>query len=95
MELGEISRKAHEGEQVADLMKHPGMVILRKHLAARINKIRTQWFRASSAEEAEYMRKEARNVEAFFNMAKLIILQGKQARAAANPPSPQEGEQGD
>lgn len=67
------------------------MRVLRSRIADRIRQIRSNWYRATNAEEAEYMRKEARNIEAFFNMAKLVILQGKQAETIAADPSTDSG----
>jgi hypothetical protein len=91
-----MDRRVWEADQVRELMKHPGMAILRAKIAEQRALLHLNWWKGASAEEAERFRQQARNIEAFFNVVKLVLMQGKVAAqgkeedahtALPNPPS--------
>lgn len=89
--LEHLKKLIGEASQLRELMKQPGMKLLRHKLAERRIEIRKKWWMVGP-EEAEHMRHEARNVDSFFDLIKMILLKGDQAALqlkALNPPSEQ------
>lgn len=89
MEHDRLRRDVTDADYVKDLLKHPGMILLRKKAAERLARARRDWYKASTPAEAEYIRQEARNLDAFFNIVKHVILTGENARKILSglPPS--------
>lgn len=92
-----MDRRAWEADQVREMMKHPGMTIIRGKISEQRALLHLNWWKGSDPAEAERFRQQARNIEAFFNVVKLVLMQGKvatmeaqgkeQGESLANPPS--------
>jgi len=82
--------EVNRGEQVREMLKHPGMVIMREivdKLCARDNH---RWLTMDKA-EADKLWDKARGYESFFNLAKQVMLGGENAKKALKADSaPQE-----
>jgi hypothetical protein len=92
-----MDKRVLEADQVREMLKHPGMTVVRRKIAEQRSLLFHQWWRGSAA-EADKARDESRNAEAFFNYCKMILLQGKVAAQLGdnNPPSEASAsEQGD
>jgi hypothetical protein len=85
-----------EAGHIEDLLRHPGMKLLRTAID-NINEFnRKKWYQAATPEEAEKIRLKTRGYEDFFKLCEAIIKNGEAARKSLNPPSeatsPEQGE---
>ena len=77
--MDEINRKVAEAETVREMMKHPGMVIMRAKIAAHMNQLRELWWKASP-EDAERYRQDVRSMRRFLDLAGKIMAEGEVTR---------------
>lgn len=74
-----LNRLVADAETFRDLMRHPGMEMLRQEIDAMAGKLHSKWLLAP-AEEAEKIRADARGYELFFSLIKRRIIAGDEAR---------------
>lgn len=82
-----LGRIAGDAGHVEDLLKHPGMAVVRAAIENQLEFKQKKWYEATSPEEAEKIRLKARGYEDFFRICKVIIANGEAARKQLQPPS--------
>lgn len=79
-----LNRLASEGATIRELMKHPGMELLRKALEAEAGKDYRKWALELDPKEAEKLRIRAQGYELFFTYAKGFMIRGDDAQRKLN-----------
>lgn len=74
-----LKRLVADADVLRELMRHPGMDLIRGEIDAMSGKLHSKWLLAP-AEEAEKIRSDARGYELFFSLVKRRIIAGDEAR---------------
>lgn len=84
-----MDKRIYEAEAVREMMKTPGMVIMRQKIADRVSMLRDMWWQGSP-DEVEKYRQEAKALRKFLDLAGRVMMEGEIARRKAEAPSPNE-----
>lgn len=74
-----LSMLVSDGVKVRELLRHPGMELLRRMLEDEAGKDYRKWALELDRDKAEELRHRAQGYELFFNYAKGVILRAQEA----------------
>jgi hypothetical protein len=75
-----LANEVTEAQLIMELMRHPGMVMLKKRIDAEAGKNYRNWALETDRDKAESFRLRAQGYELFFKEAALIVKKGEIAQ---------------